>query len=57
MNHSSTHENFLTNFRYKIHGTVATNIDQVKNTMNKKNRNQYVLPFPNWISRFVKNYT
>ena len=23
--------------------------------MNKEDRNQYVLPLPNWIARFVKN--
>ena len=23
--------------------------------MNKEDRNQYVLPFPNWLARFVKN--
>ena len=55
MNDSSTHENFLTYFRYKIHGTIATNIDQVIKTMNKEDRNQYVLPFPNWRARFVKH--
>ena len=55
MNDSSTHESFLTYFRYKNHGTIDKNIDQVKKTMNKEDRNQYVLPFPNWLARFVKN--
>ena len=55
MNDSSTHENILTYFRYKNHDTIAKHIDQVKQNMNKEDRNQYVLPFPNFISRFVKN--
>ena len=55
MNDSSTHDNFLTYFRYKSHGIIAKNITQVKKTMNKEDRNQYGLPFSNWIARFVKN--
>ena len=50
-NDSSTHENCLTYFRYKNQGTIAKYIDQVKKTMNKEDRNQYGLPFPNWITR------
>ena len=50
MNDSSTHENFLTYFRYKNHGTIDKNIDQVKKTTNKEDRDQYVLPFPNWLA-------
>ena len=55
MNDSSTHDNCLTYFRYKSHGTIAKNTTQVKKTMNKEDRNQYGLPFSNWIARFVKN--
>ena len=54
MNDSSTHKNCLTYFRYKNHGTIAKTIYQVKKTMNKEDRNQYVLPFPYWIARLVK---
>ena len=55
MNDSSTHENVLIYFRYKNYDTIAKHIDQVKKNMNKEDRNQYVLPFPNLIARFVKN--
>ena len=55
MNDSSTHDNFLIYFRYNNHGTIDKTLVQLKNTLNKEDKNQYVLPFLNRIARFVKN--
>ena len=41
--------------RYGNHTTVKKNLDQVLKTLNKEDRNQYLLPFPNWLARFFKN--
>ena len=55
MNACSSHENFLKFFRYGNHVTIKSNPTNVRTTLNKEDRNQYLLPFPNWIARFCKN--
>ena len=51
----STHQNFLKLFRYGNHTSIQQSLDKVMKTFNKEDRNQYLLPFPNWIARFIPN--
>ena len=55
MTAESTHQNFLKFFRYGNHTSIQKSLDKVMNALNKEDRNQYLLPFPNWISRFIRN--
>ena len=55
MNASPIHSNFLEFTRYGNNTTVKKNLDQVLKSLNKEDRNQYLLPFPNWLVRFFKN--
>jgi len=52
---SSLHANFIELKRCGNHTTIKKNFDQVINTLNKEDRNQYLLLFPNWLARFFKN--
>ena len=47
MNASSSHSNFLEFMKYGNHTTVKKKFDQVQKTLNKEDRDQYLLPFPN----------
>ena len=51
----SSHQNFLKYFRYGNHTSIKLSLDKVIKTLNKENRNQYLLPFPNWLARFIPN--
>ena len=53
MNASSTHKNFLDFFRYGNHSTIDNNIEKTLKTMNKEDRNQYLISLPNWLARFI----
>ena len=53
MNTSSTHKNFLDFFRYGNHSTIDNNIEKTLKTMNKEDRNQYLISLPNWLARFI----
>ena len=53
MNASSTHKNFLDFFRYGNHSTIDSNIEKTLKTMNKEDRNQYLVSLPNWLARFI----
>ena len=55
MNACSSHEHFLKFFQYGNHVTIKSNPTNVRTTLNKEDRNQYLLPFPNWLARFCKN--
>ena len=55
MTAESTHQNFLKFFRYGNHTSIQQSLDKVMKTLNKEDRNQYLLPFPNWIARFIPN--
>ena len=55
MNSSSTHDNFMKYFRYGNHTSIAKNPEKTTKTLNKEDKNQYVLPFPVWLTRFIKN--
>ena len=47
MNASSSHSNFLEFMKYGNHTTVKKKFDQVQKTLNKEDKDQYLLPFPN----------
>ena len=50
-----TRNNFLSFRDYGNHPTVTEHLSQVMKTMNKEERNSYLLPFPEWMWRFVPN--
>ena len=52
-NATSTRDNALLYWRKGNHTSVASRLDQVMTTMNKEERNNYVLHVPHWIWRFV----
>ena len=53
MNGSSTHDNFLTFFRYNNHGIIDKNLVQVKKNLNKKIEIN-MFSFSKLDSRFIK---
>ena len=55
MNAFSTKKNFLDFFRYGNHTSIKQNIEKTLNTMSKEDRNQYLIPLPNWLARFIKH--
>ena len=55
MNASSTRDNFLDFFRYGNHASVDHDVTKTLNTMSKEDRNQYVIPLPSWLSRFIRH--
>ena len=55
MNAFSSHTNFFEFKRYGNHTTIKKRLDQVMKTLNKEDRNQYFLLFPNWSVPFFKN--
>ena len=54
-NATSSQENFLTFLNNGNHLTIAKNIKKVMKTMNKEDKNAFVLTLPRWIIRLVPN--
>ena len=54
-NTSSTHNNFIDFFRYGNHTRVDINIEKILKTINKEDRNQYIVSLPNILARFIPN--
>ena len=54
-NAHSPHNNFLDFFRYGNHSSINKNLEQTLKAMNKEDRNQYLIPLPNWLARFLPN--
>ena len=52
---SSSHESFMTYLKYRNHTSIKNHLEQTMNTINKEDRNQYLIPFPSWITRFIRN--
>jgi hypothetical protein len=52
-NASTTRDNALLYWRCSNHPSIRAKINQVMETMNKKERNNYVVHIPHWIWRFV----
>ena len=55
MNASTSHDNFLDFFRYGNHSSILKDPDKVSKVMNKEDKNQYLIPFPSWLARFIRN--
>ena len=55
MNASSTHANFMDFFRYGNHSSIDKDVEKTKKAMNKEDRNQYLIPLPSWLTRFIYN--
>ena len=53
MNASSTHDNFMDFFRYGNHSSIDKDVEKTKKSMNKEDRNQYLIPLPIWLTRFI----
>ena len=49
----TTRANAMLHLAHGNHPSIAKKIDQVKKTMNKEERNNFVIPFPNWMARFA----
>ena len=43
---------FLT---YGNHSSISKNVDKTMKTMHKEERNQYLIPIPSWVARFIRN--
>ena len=55
LNASSSYQRFLEFFRYGNHSSILKNKDKTSKAMNKEDRNQFIIPLPSWITRFIKN--
>jgi hypothetical protein len=51
----STRVNALLHWRMLNHTPIDAKLNQVFATMNKEDRNNYVIPLPHWLARFVPN--
>lgn len=51
----SSFDNFSNYFQYGNHKSISKDLTKVKKTMNKEERNNFVLPLPNWTARFIPN--
>jgi hypothetical protein len=49
----TTRENMLLHWRRRNGPTIDRKLDQVRKTMNKEDKNNFVIPLPHWITRFV----
>ena len=55
MNNSSSYEHIIRYFRYGSNSSGNKSSSNIMKNLNKEDRNQYILPFPTWLSRFVYN--
>ena len=55
MNAHSSHKNFMQFLRYGNHSSIDKDIAKTKKAMNKEDRNQFLIPLPMWLARFIKN--
>jgi hypothetical protein len=51
----TTRVNALLHWRMLNHSSINTKLDQVLATMNKEDRNNFVIPLPHWLARFIPN--
>ena len=54
-NATSSHKTFLTFLHNRNHLTIAQNIQKVMKTMNKEDKNAFVMTLPQWIICLVPN--
>ena len=55
MNVSSSHNNFMEFLRYGNHSSMDKDPVKTQKVMNKEDRNQYLIPLPLWIARFIRD--
>lgn len=51
----TSRENALLYFRNRNRPTIAKKLQQVNKNMNKEDKNNFVIPLPHWLSRFIPN--
>ena len=49
----TSHKNFMDFFRYGNHSSIDKNLEKTMKTMNKEEKNQYLIPLPSWVTRFI----
>jgi hypothetical protein len=42
-------------FKYGNHKSIQKNLKKTMKTMNKEDRNQFLIPLPNWLTRFINH--
>jgi hypothetical protein len=52
---STTRENALLYFRQRNGPTIEKKRDQLQKTMNKEDKNKFVIPLPHWLSRYTRH--
>jgi len=52
---STSRENFLHFFHYGNHTSITKNIHKTTKALNKEDRNQFLIPLPCWLARFLKH--
>ena len=52
---STSRENFLHFFHYGNHTSIAKNVYKTTKALNKEDRNQFLIPLPYWLTRFLKH--
>ena len=52
---STSRDNTLLYFRNRNGPTIAKKLAQVQKNMNKEDKNNFVIPLPHWLSRFIPN--
>jgi len=52
---TSSSKNFWDYKRYKNHESISSRPDLVKKALNKEERNNFILPLPAWLARFIPN--
>ena len=55
MNVSSSHNNFMEFPRYGNHSSMDKDPVKTQKVMNKEDKNQYLIPLPLWIARFIRD--
>lgn len=51
----TTRANALLHWRMRNGPTIAKKLDQVLKTMTKEDKNNFVIPIPHWLARFIPN--
>ena len=54
MNAHSTHTNFRRFLKYGNHSSMDKDIGKTQKVMNKEDKNQFLIPLPNWLARFIR---
>ena len=55
MNAHSTHTNFRRFLKYGNHSSMDKDIGKTQKVMNKEDKNQFLIPLPNWLARFIRD--